>query len=89
MKKSESHSRKTEVNEADEVSIKSTDETEVSVNYESDAEEDNDQLQQDIDDLEEDISEQLKNLIMESQRNRADWDQRKGQPSKDIDIGPS
>ena len=84
MKKSESHSRRTEVNEADEVSIKSTDETEVSVNYESDAEEDNDQLQQDSD-----ISEQLKNLIMESQRNRADWDQRKGQPSKDIDIGPS
>ena len=41
-----------------------------------------DRVQQDLD---EDLSEQLKNLIMESQRSRADWDQRKALlPPEDV-----
>ena len=77
----------TEVNQAEEVCIESIEDSELSVDNEKVAEDCEHHVQQDLD---EDLSEQLQNLIMESQRSREDWDQRKALlPPEDSNLGPS
>ena len=44
---------------------------------------------QDSVDTEDDISEKLKNLIMMSQRSRADWEQKRSQPTDGNNFEPS
>ena len=83
----ESHLCGTEVKQAEEVCIESIEDSELSVDNGMVAEDCEDHVQQDLD---EDLSEQLKNLIMESQRRRADWDQRKALlPPEDTNLDPS
>ena len=77
----------TEVNQVEEACIESIEDSELSVDNGMVAEDCEDRVQQDLD---EDLSEQLQNLIMESQRSRKDWDQRKAllQP-EDSNFGPT